>query len=149
MEQYYLSSGRKNALGREEAGLMIGAANIKETLPLDRLDKLAASMCGTLNIRDNREDPDLWAIHRIYIKTVDQLYKYGLITQKKFEQWIQTDEYVRAAARNMFWHFSHIEKEYQNPLYRNSDILVGLPYSLPFVNMLNGMSKSRTIHPTV
>ncbi|KAA1128454.1 hypothetical protein PGTUg99_008796 [Puccinia graminis f. sp. tritici] len=143
-EDHVRPQEKKNASGSQETRLTISAANVKENLPHECLDNLAASMRDTFNIRDNREDPDFWAIHRIYIKTVDQIYKHGLITQKRFEQLIQkdkyADEYVRAAARNLFWHFSHIEKEYQNPLYRNSDILVGLPYSLPFTNMLNVLS---------
>ncbi|KAA1064483.1 hypothetical protein PGT21_004460 [Puccinia graminis f. sp. tritici] len=143
-EDHVRPQEKKNVSGSQETRLTISAANVKENLPHECLDNLAESMRDTFNIRDNREDPDFWAIHRIYITTVDQLYKHGLITQKRFEQLTQkdkyADEYVRAAARNLFWHFSHIEKEYQNPLYRNSDILVGLPYSLPFTNMLNVLS---------
>ncbi|KAI9603747.1 hypothetical protein H4Q26_003347 [Puccinia striiformis f. sp. tritici PST-130] len=69
-----------------------------------------------------------------------------------FTKLVKAPGYASAAARNLFLDFTHSEKDYKNPLFRNSDILLELSYSSPFVNMLNVIDhqeKARFLHQII
>ncbi|KAI9603734.1 hypothetical protein H4Q26_003333 [Puccinia striiformis f. sp. tritici PST-130] len=101
----------KNRPGKD---LMISAENIKGLFPIDRLKNAYKNLSTRFHYFKPKNDRDFWALHRIYIQTVDQTYKHNLLGFTDFEELVEN-----------------------NPLYRNSDILLELWYSSPFVNMLN------------
>ncbi|POW17880.1 hypothetical protein PSTT_00198, partial [Puccinia striiformis] len=138
-----LSWKKKRSPGEEEA-LEIGPGTIATLFPTDRLEKVSVELCSrfsNLYVDITHKDRDFWTLHRIYIQTVDQAYRH-----------VKAPGYASAAARNLFLDFTHSEKDYKNPLFRNSDILLELSYSSPFVNMLNVIDhqeKARFLHQII
>jgi hypothetical protein len=139
---------RKTSAGQKK-DLAIGPETIQGIFSKDRLDDafLDLSILSRPYSFDPNEDEHFWALHRIFMQTIDQAYKFNLLDLKDFENFVKKTDYVTTAARSMFLHFTHSTKDYKNPLYRNSDILLELWYSSPYVNMLNGMFGIVTTHP--
>ncbi|KAI7951570.1 hypothetical protein MJO28_007254 [Puccinia striiformis f. sp. tritici] len=82
----------------------------------------------------------------------DRLEKVSVELCSRLNQIVKAPGYASAAARNLFLDFTHSEKDYKNPLFRNSDILLELSYSSPFVNMLNVIDhqeKARFLHQII
>ncbi|KAI9613641.1 hypothetical protein KEM48_003770 [Puccinia striiformis f. sp. tritici PST-130] len=149
-----LSWKKKRSPGEEEA-LEIGPGTIATLFPTDRLEKVSVELCSrfsNLYVDITHKDRDFWTLHRIYIQTVDQAYRHGLMGAEDFTKLVKAPGYASAAARNLFLDFTHSEKDYKNPLFRNSDILLELSYSSPFVNMLNVIDhqeKARFLHQII
>ncbi|KAA1112026.1 hypothetical protein PGT21_020380 [Puccinia graminis f. sp. tritici] len=130
---------KKISAGQKSKDLTLEPETIQVIFPKDRLQKAFSDLSilsNSHNLRPN-EDQHFWALHRIFIQTVDQAYKFNLLELKDLENYVKQTHYVTTAARSMFLHFTHSTKDYKNPLYRNGDILLDLWYSSPFVNMLN------------
>ncbi|KNE98885.1 hypothetical protein PSTG_07906 [Puccinia striiformis f. sp. tritici PST-78] len=125
-----------NTSGGQEKDLKISADTIKHTFPKECLESALSRLSAGFNYLDRDKDRDFRALHRIYIQTVDQTYKHNLLEPEEFEELIKANGYASVAARNMFLHFTDSAKDYKNPLFRNSDILLELWCSSPFVNML-------------
>ncbi|KAA1067926.1 hypothetical protein PGT21_021689 [Puccinia graminis f. sp. tritici] len=133
-----LALTKKTSSGQKK-DLTLDPDTIKYFLPKERLEKAFSNLSilsSSYNL-DPNEDQQLWALHRLFIQTVDQAYKFNLLDLEDFEKYVKKRDYVTTAARFMFLHFTHSSKDYKNPLYRNSDILLELWYSSPFVNMLD------------
>ncbi|KAA1118399.1 hypothetical protein PGTUg99_003903 [Puccinia graminis f. sp. tritici] len=133
-----LALTKKTSSGQKK-DLTLDPDTIKYFLPKERLEKAFSNLSilsSSYNL-DPNEDQHLWALHRIFIQTVDQAYKFNLLDLEDFEKYVKKKDYVTTAARFMFLHFTRSTKDYKNPMYRNSDVLLELWYSSPFVNMLN------------
>ncbi|KAI7951561.1 hypothetical protein MJO28_007245 [Puccinia striiformis f. sp. tritici] len=147
----FLSLKKKKSAGQEK-DLMISAENIKGLFPIDRLKNAYKNLSTRFHYFKPKNDRDFWALHRIYIQTVDQTYKHNLLGFTDFEELVEKRDYAENAAYYMFLHFTHVTNDYKNPLYRNSDILLELWYSSPFVNMLNVIDprhKARFLHQII
>ncbi|KAH9465442.1 hypothetical protein Pst134EA_013326 [Puccinia striiformis f. sp. tritici] len=133
---------KKKTSGAQERELKISAGNMKSLFPKDRLEDALSKLSDWFYLLNRDKDRDFQALHRIYIQTVDQAYKHNMLESKYFKNLIKTDGYASVAARNMFLHFTSSAKNYKNPLFRDSDILLELWYSSPFVNMLKVIDNS-------
>ncbi|EFP87278.2 uncharacterized protein PGTG_12862 [Puccinia graminis f. sp. tritici CRL 75-36-700-3] len=136
-----LSRKRKTSAS-QEIELKADSDTIKKLFSsTSSLKQVYETLSGEFRYLKPDTDQDFWALHRSYIQTLDQAYKHNLIKSKDFKELVKKRGYATAAARYMFLHFTHSEKGYKNPLYRNSDILLELSYASPFVNMLNVINR--------
>ncbi|KAI9603743.1 hypothetical protein H4Q26_003342 [Puccinia striiformis f. sp. tritici PST-130] len=116
-----LSWRKKPSPGEEEA-LEIGPGTIATLFPTDRLEKVSVELCSrfsNLYVDIKHKDRDFWTLHRIYIQTVDQAYRHGLMGAEDYTRLVKAPGYASAAGRNMFLDFTHSEEDYKNPLLRN------------------------------
>ncbi|KAH9465440.1 hypothetical protein Pst134EA_013324 [Puccinia striiformis f. sp. tritici] len=130
---------KKKTAGQKNELPLGDPETIKGIFPKDRLQRASStlSILSHSSNLDPNQDQHVWALHRIFIQTVDQAYKFNLLDLEDFKKYVKKTGYATDAARSMFLHFTRSTTDYKNPMYRNSDILLELWYSSPFVNMLN------------
>jgi beta-xylosidase len=84
----------------------------------------------------NDENPDLWKLNKIYIQTVDQAYRHGLLSRTEFSDYIQRWACSRrAAVKNVCKYFAKFGKENKKNLFGNNKILSKGWHSSPFGNI--------------
>ncbi|KAA1094775.1 hypothetical protein PGT21_029628 [Puccinia graminis f. sp. tritici] len=137
----------------EDTRSVSGLENIRLHFPMKELTDISEALLNTFSLFDFNEDKQVITIKRIYIQTVELVYKHDLLDEAGFKnlfvKWCRP--YVPPYAspnllktQYMFQHFYHSGKEQKNNIFENGKTLLTSRHSSPFLNMFKVDPESKT-----
>ncbi|KAA1067132.1 hypothetical protein PGT21_013617 [Puccinia graminis f. sp. tritici] len=115
-----------------------------KNFPRGKLQTLSVDLRYAYSDFKDHKNQHVMTLRRIYLLTLDQVYKYDLIDDKMFKYlhkgWCSSD--ISPTHINMFHHFYHFEKEPENSIFKISNIILKGWHLSPFLNQAKVLEKN-------